>query len=99
MPIIIIGRVFRDPGVDFPDLLTIQENVTTAAFLGAEAHDGNASTVEFERRLCTGASCFLESEVLPPIEFAFSVLELAFERPGRLSDLDPFSWWIDVPLL
>src|SRR5215472_785878 len=99
MPIVIIGRIFRDPGIDFTHLLAIKKNISTPAFLRAEAHDGNARTRECERRLCTSDLCFLECKFLGPGKLEFPVLELALECPGWLADLDSLPRWIDIPLL
>ena len=46
MPIVVVAGIFGDPGIEFADLLAIKENVSTSAFLGASAHDGDTRAIE-----------------------------------------------------
>src|SRR4030095_5251289 len=66
MPIVVIGRIFGDPGIDFAGLLAIEENVGAAALLRAAAHDGHPCPLECERCLSTGRSGLLELKLAAP---------------------------------
>ena len=68
MPIVVVRRIFGDPGIDCADLLAVEENVGTATFLSATSHDGNARTFECECRFGTGRSCFFELGLVTPRE-------------------------------
>src|SRR6266481_1090728 len=68
MPIVVIGRIFGDPGIDLADLFAIEENVGTSTFLAAAAHDSNARAFECECRRGTGRACFFELTLIAPRE-------------------------------
>src|SRR5882672_7226169 len=68
MPVVVIAGILGDPGVDFSGLLAVKENVSTAALLGAAAHNCNARALKCERRFRTGRSCFLELLLVAPGE-------------------------------
>src|SRR6266576_6127085 len=70
MPIVVVCRVFGDPGIDFADLFAIKENVGAAAFLGAAADDGNARALERESRLSASRPCLIEAQLAAPGQLA-----------------------------
>ena len=65
MPIVVIACILGDPSVDFSGLLAVKENVSTAALLGAAAHNCNARAFKCEGRFRTGRPASLNFSSSP----------------------------------